>query len=119
MMPKSRYRLAVASSNGVLVDTHFGQAASFLIYEISGGHFTQVEERVTGKYCLGPGECGLNEHNRETIIEALSDCDAVLSLRIGPEAKEKLVKHGILPMECYDEIGNGLMAAVEVLRLRF
>ena len=42
-----KYKVAVASSDGKTVDTHFGHAQSFLIFEVDEqtGAFEDVEER--------------------------------------------------------------------------
>lgn len=38
-------KVAIASSDGLNVDLHFGQAKSFLIYELKGSKFCFIEKR--------------------------------------------------------------------------
>ncbi len=38
-------KVAIASSDGLNVDLHFGQAKSFLIYELKGSKFVFIEKR--------------------------------------------------------------------------
>lgn len=38
-------KVAIASSDGINVDLHFGQAKSFLIYELKGSKFELTEKR--------------------------------------------------------------------------
>ncbi|MDA8213135.1 MAG: nitrogenase cofactor biosynthesis protein NifB [Clostridia bacterium] len=112
---KKLYKIAVASKHGKLVDQHFGYAAEFAVYEGDGEVFELVENRQVEKYCTGVEECDSTETKRDTIITALTDCDAVLTMRIGYHAKEKLAKRGILSVESCDTIENGLIYAVEKL----
>lgn len=48
-----KYKVAVASSDGKTVDTHFGHAQSFLIFEVDEqtGAFEDVEERDVRAAC--------------------------------------------------------------------
>ena len=39
------YRIAVASSDGISIDLHFGEADHFLIYEVEGMEYTLMGER--------------------------------------------------------------------------
>ncbi|MFZ5639301.1 MAG: nitrogenase cofactor biosynthesis protein NifB [Bacillota bacterium] len=110
-----RYRIAVASKHGKLVDQHFGYAGEFAIYEGDGKTFTRVETRQVEKYCTGVEECDTGETRRDSIVETLRDCDAVLTMRIGYHAKERLAKKGIISVETCDTIENGLIYAVAQL----
>ncbi len=93
---------------------HFGQAAAFAIYQGDGQTFTKLAIRpVAGKYCAGMVECDGRESSRDHIIEALKDCDAVLTMRIGRQAKEHLQQNGIRSVEFCDSVENGLRYAVE------
>lgn len=110
-----RYRLAVASKHGVMIDQHFGYASEFTIYEGNGMDFELVERRQVEKYCLGVEECDTEETRRDKIIEALQDCDAVVSMRIGYHAGKRLAGSGIESLETCDTVENGLVQAVNIL----
>lgn len=109
------YKIAVASKHGKLVDQHFGYASEFAVYEGNGAAFTMVETRRVEKYCTGVEACDTGETGRDNIINALRDCDAVLTMRIGYHAKERLAQKGILSVETCDVIEKGLVFAVEQL----
>lgn len=109
------YKIAVASRYGKLVDQHFGHVSEFRIYQGNGSSFEMVETRQVEKYCSGVEDCGEEEARREKVISALTDCDAVLTMRIGYHAKQKLIKNGIISVESCDTVENGLVQAVEVL----
>ncbi|WP_425058782.1 FeMo cofactor biosynthesis protein NifB [Sporomusa carbonis] len=113
---KTPVKIAVATKYGKLVDLHFGHASEFQIYQGSGDEFTLLETRRVAKYCAGMPDCDTEESRREGIIDALRDCNAVLSMRIGYHAKERLRKKGIYSVESCDSVENGLHYAVEKLR---
>lgn len=101
------YRIAVTSKEGKLVNLHFGQATEFLIFEGTRKSFQLVERRKLAKYCHGSSECE-DEAQKEDIVHSLSDCDFLLTLRIGYQAKKRLEHQGIRSVEyCYD-IESGL-----------
>ena len=113
--PRRQFRIAVASKSGRLVDQHFGHAAEFRIYEGDGEAFHLAGLRQVDKYCQGVEECEEIEDRKESIIGAIKDCDAVLTLRIGYHASQRLQKNGILSIEHYDTVENGLSYAVQQL----
>lgn len=110
-----KYKIAVASKYGTLIDQHFGYASEFTIYEGDGQKFDLLETRRVNKYCSGTEECDSEETRRNSIIKFLQDCDAVLTMRIGYNAKEKLKKNGIESIETCDTVENGLIYAVKIL----
>lgn len=108
-------RIAVATKRGNLVDQHFGYAEQFEIYQWDGKTFNWLEERPVGRYCSGAEECDPEEAGRERLINSLRDCRAVLSMRIGYHAKQRLAGAGILSVETCDTVENGLADAVAQL----
>ncbi|MHB8171118.1 MAG: nitrogenase cofactor biosynthesis protein NifB [Thermincolia bacterium] len=113
-----QYKIAVASKHGKLVDQHFGYASEFAIYKGNGKFFQLIENRQVGKYCAGVEECDTRENQKDNIIDALRDCDAVLTMRIGYHAKERLIQKGILSVESCDTIENALVYTVEIISQR-
>ena len=114
--PGKIYKIAVATKYGRLVDQHFGHAEELLIYQGDGKKFYLVEKRRVGKYCTGVDECASAESVKDKTINALKDCDAVVSLRIGYAAKENLAQNNIIGLEFYDTVENGLRYAVRALQ---
>lgn len=113
--PQRQYRIAVTSKYGKLVDQHFGHAGEFIIYQGDGRDFKLVERRSVHKYCSGMEECGEEEAKRESTIRTVKDCQAVLTMRIGQHAKEKLAEQGTRSIEYCDSVENGLRHAVKIL----
>lgn len=64
-------KVAIASSDGVNIDLHFGQAETFLIYELKNGKFELTEKRELSEQLeSGAGEPGAslgNESTREDV----------------------------------------------------
>jgi nitrogen fixation protein NifB len=83
-------KIAIASSDGINIDQHFGHTEYFYIYEISDdGVVTHHETRS-----LPSGE--LDGQNRlEAAAELLSDVTYVLCAQIGPHATRALAEHNI------------------------
>lgn len=112
------YRIAVTSKYGRLVDMHFGHADEFMIFEGDSTGFNLVERRKSVKYCLGMTDCDEELSRREAVLEALADCDAVLTMRIGHNAQQMLLDKGITSVEhCYT-VETGLTYAIECLTLK-
>lgn len=104
-----KYKIAVATSDGKMVDSHFGHVSSFLIFEVDEetGDFEDVETRDVGAACSA-GECGktskvnagCGSHNSdlspmEQIAKSLNDVDYVLVAKIGPHAIRALAKYDV------------------------
>ena len=94
-----KFKVAVTSTSGILVDQHFGQATDFMIFEINGEDYKFLETRSTKKYCNGGNKLNNGYRGKKEAIETISDCDAVLSMKIGLGAQKKLGEFGI---ECVE-----------------
>lgn len=114
--PEKTYRIAVATKHGRLVDQHFGHAKELLIYQGNEDKFQLIEKRSVAQYCTGAEECEPEESVKEKTINAIKDCDAVISLRIGYAAKQNLAQNNIVSVEYYDTVENGLKYAAQSLK---
>jgi nitrogen fixation protein NifB len=93
--------VAVATKGGGLVNQHFGHAKEFMIYEVDANEAKFVGHRKIDHYCQsGYGE----EATLENIIQAISDCKAILVAKIGHCPQEELTKAGLKVVEAYDVI---------------
>jgi len=113
-----QYKIAVTSKHGKLVDQHFGHATELLIYQGKGKDFQLLETRKTAQYCSGTVECDSVEGQKEAALEAIKDCDAVLTMRIGYNGQKRLASQGIVSVEYCYTIEEGLGYAVDQLRLK-
>ena len=93
--------VAVASKGSGLVNQHFGHAKEFMIYEVDATTVNFVSHRKVGDYCQG----GYGEDAMLAgIIDTISDCAAILAMKIGPCPQKLLKEAGLQVVEAYDVI---------------
>jgi len=95
------YKIAFASSDGKVVNQHFGRAKQFHIVEIGENEYKFIESRENIPPC---DEFGHSDDALANAIQVISDCKAVFVSQIGPGAAELLEQNGIQPVEAPDEI---------------
>ncbi|MGI6108435.1 MAG: NifB/NifX family molybdenum-iron cluster-binding protein [Eubacteriaceae bacterium] len=91
-------KIAAASTDGKLVNQHFGKTDIFYILNADeeSGSIELEEERHVVPVCSN----GDHEDNRLTeTIQQISDCQYVLVSRIGGRAGQKLERQGITACE--------------------
>jgi predicted Fe-Mo cluster-binding NifX family protein len=92
-----KYRIGIATTDGLVVNQHFGRAESFLIADVNeSGNIEVIEQRFLQPVCDG------GEHDDNRLIEnvsKLSDCQYLLVSRIGPGARYQLEEKNILAYE--------------------
>lgn len=92
-----QYKIAVASSDGIVVNRHFGRADTFYIYKIDeAGRHLLLETRNVTPVCSGGNHDNYALRNN---INELADCKYILVSRIGTGAANMVEKSGIIPME--------------------
>ena len=99
----AKYKVAVATNDGVNVNVHFGHAAAFDIYEVdeASGKYEKVEVRLKPEHCdgsCGDGTCGQREVQHSSMYAAaknLADLDYVLCEQLGPQAIQSLVRFNV------------------------
>lgn len=100
------YRAAVASSDGKVVNQHFGHCRQFLIFETDdSGAWVFVGKRETLP------ACSLGEHSdssMQQVVTLLSDCSAVAVSQIGYGAVQALNSEGIHAFIISDFINQAL-----------
>ncbi len=91
-------KIAFTSSDGKLVDQHFGRAPHFDVWEV-GPAEARFLERVAAPVLVG------DEEDRTTArAEALTGCAVVYTVQIGGPAAAKLVARRIHPMKTQTEV---------------
>ncbi len=108
------WRIAIASTDGKVVNEHFGRAKSFIIVDIfNDGTFKLIETRSVIPLCNN------GEHSDESMfysVMALKDCIAVVVARIGMTAKKALEVNKISVFEITDYIENVINKLFEYFR---
>ncbi|MBP5492206.1 MAG: dinitrogenase iron-molybdenum cofactor biosynthesis protein [Clostridiales bacterium] len=91
-MADMKYRIAVASSDGIVVNNHFGKARAFYIYDVNEESLKLQEVRKL------PPVCEMGDHDEKRLsenVERLSDCTHLLASRVGNGARAVLERKGI------------------------
>ncbi|MBU2702103.1 nitrogen fixation protein NifB [Sporomusaceae bacterium BoRhaA] len=112
---KKIYKIAVTTKYNRLVDLHYGHAKEFYVYQVSGSKSCLVEIRQTPQYCHGIADCDASEAIKREALETLTDCDALLTMRIGDSAQKRLEQKGILVVESCNSVEEGLVYAYKKL----
>lgn len=90
-------KIALTSKNGVDVDEHFGRATFFRIYELSENSYLFLESRDAVAACQHARSHSKTDF--DTVIDLLSDCDALLVEKIGEGAASYLISKGVRVFE--------------------
>lgn len=109
------YKIAVASTDGKVVNQHFGKADQFYIIRVDDqSKYELTELRELPPVCQG------GDHDDDAMqrnIKALADCEYVLVSRIGQRAENELQGQGIgvyvIPDMIEDAL-NKLISYVEI-----
>ena len=118
-----KYLIAVATSDGEHVDTPFGEAERFEVYEITNDAYCKLEERTVVQHdegVLKDGQdadlrsqandtehcgCDAGGHSCEGSndrVECVTDCTFVVCSKIGFHMQKLLAKHAVtaFDVEC-------------------
>ena len=91
-------KIAFTSSTGEMIDQHFGQTESFLIWEVGPYEAHYLEALKVGAH-------GGDEEDRIAArAKILSECAIVYTMQIGGPAAAKLVAQKIHPMKTNSEV---------------
>ncbi|MFZ3384437.1 MAG: NifB/NifX family molybdenum-iron cluster-binding protein [Candidatus Methanoperedens sp.] len=107
---KKNLKLAIASSDGKVINQHFGKATRFLIIESDGEEIKVVEVRKNTPACGSLEYGGHADDSLYGSISIISDCYAVLCSRIGGGAAEELLRRGVEPVEAPGFIKENVLA---------
>jgi nitrogen fixation protein NifX len=96
------FKVAVASSDGKVINRHFGRCDNFGIFNINNkNEYSFLENRKTDLLC---GVGGHEDSSLDKIAVVLSDCKYVLVSQIGPSAEQILKINGIRALSINDYI---------------
>jgi nitrogen fixation protein NifB len=107
------WRIAVTSADGELINQHFGHARRVFVYDLGGdGKSVLVERRDISQTCShGSGNHGSENHGENAwpgTLEAVRDCSALITAKIGPLPRKRLELAGISVFEEPAVIGEAL-----------
>lgn len=103
----SKYRIAIASSDGESVNIHFGKSNLFYIYSIDDeSGYNLIEKRSVVPVCQDGSHV---KSEMEESVKQFSDCKYVIASRIGPGAAQILTSAGIISMELPGSIDDAIL----------
>ncbi len=103
-------KMAIASSDGKVINQHFGKARRFIIIESDGEEIKILEVRENAPACGTLEYGGHADDALERSISLIEDCDAVLCSRVGGGAVEELFSREIEPVEAPGFIEESALA---------
>lgn len=114
-MDKKQEKIAIASSDGIVVNSHFGHANQFYIYEIADDDIKLLEIRKVEPVCQGGNhdDGKLNEN-----MDRLSDCKYLLVSRIGNGAAMIAEQKGIIPYEIPGLIRESIEQLLNYIKIK-
>ncbi|MCG7845140.1 MAG: nitrogenase cofactor biosynthesis protein NifB [Methanomassiliicoccales archaeon] len=92
---RTKYKVAVASSDGKMVDQHFGHTKRFLVYDVEEGKVTPTGSVDTDPLMNEPMFGEKHRLKLEQMASALSGTDIVLAVDFGDRAEMELLARGI------------------------
>lgn len=95
------FKVAVASSDGKVINQHFGKSKQFLVFEVDDRNFKFIELRENIPPCM---EFQHDEDALFRAVELISDCKAIFVSKIGGGAVNALSFKGIKAFETPDII---------------
>ena len=99
------FRVALASTDGYEVNTHFGRAETFYIYQFFIDEWIFIEKRAVKPACQN-GKHSIEEMQKNAALFA--DCKYVVASKIGAGALSALQSQGIIPMNLPGDVNDAL-----------
>jgi predicted Fe-Mo cluster-binding NifX family protein len=119
-----KVKIAIASTDGKVVNEHFGRAKLFHIFEIEVNNYRYLETRNVNSCCNNEGH---SDAAFDKVIEVIKDCIAIVVAKIGDGASlymgekgftvfeapylidaviNKIIKDDLLELEREEQYGN-------------
>lgn len=114
-MAKGIEKIAAASSDGIVVNRHFGHAAQFYIYEIIGDDVKLLEVRKVEPVCQGGNHDDERLHEN---IDKIGDCSYLLVSKIGYQAAAIAEQRGVIPYEIPGVIEDSIQQLLNYVKIK-
>lgn len=102
-----KYRVAIASTDGESVNTHFGKSEIFYVFIVDDDEgYDLLEKRRVKPVC----QEGFHDKAEMSIhVQQFTDCKYVIASRIGSTAIQNLTAAGITAMELPGSIDDAIL----------
>lgn len=115
-MDKETFRIAVASSDGIVVNQHFGKSRLFFIYTVDEEEGIRLlERREVTPVCEGGNHD--DERLREN-LEKLKDCHYLCVARIGDGAARAAEEYNIESFEIPGIIEESIEQLIKYIKIQ-
>ena len=114
-MDKQKVLVAIASSDGIVVNSHFGKTDKFYIYEVCEDNISFIEIREVEHVCNGGNH---DEDKLEKNMQRISDCKYLLVSRIGNGAVTVAESYDIEPYEIPGEIRESIEQLIKYIKIK-
>lgn len=115
-MDNETYRIAVASSDGIVVNNHFGRAREFYIYQVDREeHIHFFEKRTVTPVCDGGNH---DDEKLQRNLETIQDCKYLLVSRIGNGASDMAERLGIESYEIPGIIEESINQLIKYIKIK-
>ena len=104
-------KIAIASTDGITVNEHFGKAKKFLIYDAAPEGLKFLKEREVEPYSTGRKDHNFDKVRFEEVVTVLEGCEKVFIAKIGDEPAAALKAMGIKPV-----VYEGAIKDIELCR---
>lgn len=91
-------QIAIATTDGLTVDEHFGRAKKFLIFTVTPDAFNLLAEKTVEPYATSDKDHSFDADRFKKTAEALKGCSKVFVTKIGEEPAKALLREGIEPV---------------------
>jgi predicted Fe-Mo cluster-binding NifX family protein len=103
---EANMKIAVATTDGLTVNEHFGRAKKFFIYKAAPPVFDLIAERDVEPYASGQKDHVFDEARFREVAKVLEACEKVFVSKIGEEPADALRAMGIEPVVYSGAIGD-------------
>ncbi len=114
-MDKIQGRIAVASSDGIVVNSHFGRTAKFYIYDKSDEKYILKELRDADVVC---DKGSHDENSLLSKVKSIADCEFLLVSKIGDGALRVAEEYGIEAYEIPGIIDDSIEKLTQFIKLK-
>lgn len=98
--------IAVASTDGEMVNEHFGRATRFWIFDVAESKHSLIVVRNVEPLSTGDKKHPFDPERMGSLYDALKDCKRVYCTKIGERPRQELEKAGITTVIYSDAISS-------------
>lgn len=103
----SKYKVAVASTDGETVNQHYGRSEKFYIYIVDDEEGYDLQEIRAVSAACQDGKHNITDMEKH--VKGFSDCKYIVASRIGSGALQSLAAAGLTAMELPGSIDEAIL----------